>query len=63
MFPFLNVFRPSPTEFSGGDLLGLWELYNTTEFPCNTFLLEDAPDGPWVEVRTWSIHSSCSWTK
>ena len=52
MFPFLNVFRPSPTEFSGGDLLGLWELYNTTEFPCNTFLLEDAPDGPWVEVRT-----------
>ncbi len=52
MYPFLNTGRPSPTEFSDGDVLGLWELYNTTEFPCNTLLLEDAPDGPWVDVRT-----------
>ena len=51
MFPALNVVSTGTT-FSDGDQLGLWELYNTAEQPCNNALVvADSEPGPLVAVE------------
>ena len=48
MYPSLNI-AATGTDFSPGDQLGLWELYNTVEQPCVPALLS-GEDEPLVEV-------------